>query len=72
MSIHSSVETSWPINDIGNSGARSSGPSGCFVCGLSGGSGSIPDFTMSGMMLNHAVGIWSGCRSNRVRTSLIR
>ncbi len=45
------------ISDSGNSGARSAGPIGSFVCGLSGGSGCIPAFTMSGTRLNHAVGM---------------
>ena len=36
MSTHSSVETSWPIRAIGNSGASASGPTGSRVCGWRG------------------------------------
>ena len=71
MSIHWSVETSCMISDSGKIGARSAGPAGSFVCGLSGGSGCMPAPTMSGIRLNQAVGICSGVRSNRVRTSLM-
>ena len=71
MSIHGSVDTSCMISASGNRGARSAGPTGSFVCGLRGGSGGIPAATMSGIRLNHAVGIWSGVRSKRVRTSVM-
>ena len=37
MSIHGSVDTSCAMSPIGNSGARSSGPTGSFVAGCSGG-----------------------------------
>src|SRR5215213_5547372 len=66
MSIHSSVLTSCMISDSGNSGARSAGPTGSLVPGCSGGSGCMPAFAIDGMMLNHAVGISSCDRSNRV------
>lgn len=39
--MNRSVDTSWPINAMGNSGARSSGPSGWPVPGLSGGGGML-------------------------------
>src|SRR5215217_6169973 len=66
MSIHSSVLTSCMISDSGNNGARSAGPTGSLVPGCSGGSGCMPAFAIDGMMLNHAVGISSCERSNRV------
>ena len=66
MSIHWSVETSCMIRLMGKSGARSAGPIGSLVMGLSGGSGAT-FWARSGMMLNHAVGTSSGRRSKRVR-----
>ena len=56
-SIHGSADISCAMSAIGNNGARSSGPTGCFVPGCSGGcSGS----GITGSTLNHADGIWSG------------
>jgi hypothetical protein len=69
-SIHCSVETSWRINASGNSGASKSGVIGSFVPGCRGGRGVIPAPTMSGMMLNHAVGMSSGERSNLVGSAI--
>ena len=40
ISTSGSAETSWPMISIGKIGVRSSGPAGCMVPGLSGGSGS--------------------------------
>src|SRR5205085_12429152 len=55
MAIRSAVDTSCAISAIGNSGARSAGPIGCFVPGCNGGDGG---FGIDGTTLNHAVGIW--------------
>ena len=41
MSTYCSVDTSWRIRSIGNSGARSSGPTGCPVPGCSTGGGGV-------------------------------
>ena len=63
MSIHGSADTSWTISPIGNSGARSSGPTGSRVAGCSGGCSGAG---IAGSTLNHAVGIWSAGRSKRI------
>ena len=52
--MYRSVETSCRIRSIGNSGARSSGPTGWWVPGCSGGGGGAG---RSGMMLYQLVGI---------------
>src|SRR6266550_493327 len=72
MSIHSSVATSCMSSASGNSGASRSGVTGSFVPGCSGGSGWIPACTSEGMMLNHAVGMLSCDRSNRVGSIMWR
>src|SRR5260370_15222973 len=54
MSTYGSPVTSWRISSIGNSGARSSGPTGCCVPGCSGGGGGAG---RSGMTLYHWRGI---------------
>ena len=41
ISISLSVETSCIIKPIGNKGAKSSGPAGCFVPGCNGGGGGL-------------------------------
>src|SRR3954468_8115081 len=53
MSTYRSPVTSWRIRSIGNSGARSSGPTGCRVPGCSGGGGGLG---RSGTTLYHCVG----------------
>ena len=53
MSIHGSADTSWAMSAIGNSGARSSGPTGSLVAGCSGGWGG---FSRWGTTLNQAWG----------------
>src|SRR3954464_10199673 len=53
MSTYRSPVTSWRIRSIGNSGARSSGPTGCSVPGCSGGGGGLG---RSGTTLYHCVG----------------
>src|SRR5579864_424047 len=55
ISIHSAVDTSCSISAMGNNGARSAGPIGCFVPGCNGGDGG---FGIDGTTLNQAVGIW--------------
>src|SRR6266516_7237790 len=54
MAMRESVATSWRISSIGNSGARSSGPTGWPVPGCSGGGGGAG---RSGIMLYHWRGI---------------
>src|SRR3972149_4936021 len=54
MGIQRSWLTSWAIRPIGKSGARSSGPAGCFVPGWSGGSIGTG---ISARMLYQALGI---------------
>ena len=67
MSIHGAPVISCSISVIGNSGARSSGPTGSRVTGCNGGwSGS----GSRGRALNHAVGIFSAARLKRI-TSLL-
>src|SRR5690349_11516576 len=53
MSTYRSPVTSWRMMSIGNSGARSSGPTGCRVPGCSGGGGGLG---RSGTTLYHCVG----------------
>src|SRR3954468_19829524 len=53
MSTYRSPVTSWAMRSIGNSGARSSGPTGCRVPGCSGGGGGLG---RSGTTLYHCVG----------------
>src|SRR6185437_13263868 len=65
MSTYGSPVTSWRISSIGNSGARSSGPTGWPVPGCSGGGGGAG---RSGMMLYQALGIWDSSRMNLVRS----
>ena len=55
ISTSRSVLTSCMISDIGNSGARSSGPSGCSVPGCSTGGGGLGK---SATMLYQDFGIW--------------
>ena len=52
--MYRSPDTSCPISAIGNSGARSSGPTGSWVAGCSGGGGGAG---RSGTRLYHRVGI---------------
>src|SRR2546421_10241179 len=54
MSISGALATSCWMRPIGKIGVRSSGPAGCLVCGLSGGSGSPG---RSGSRLTQEVGI---------------
>src|SRR3954468_20212069 len=55
MSTYRSVVISCRMRSIGNSGARSSGPTGCRVPGCSGGGGGLG---RSGTTLYHCVGSW--------------
>src|SRR5689334_3560986 len=59
MSTYRSVVTSCSISAIGNSGARSSGPTGCSVPGCSTGGGGAG---RSGITLYHWVGISDSAR----------
>src|SRR3984885_13475747 len=63
--MNESVATSWRISSIGNSGARSSGPTGWRVPGCSGGGGGAG---RSGTMLYHWDGICDSSRMNLVRS----
>ena len=69
MSTYCSVVTSCSISAIGNSGARSSGPTGSRVPGCSGGGGGSG---RSGTMLYHCVGIWVSSSRNVERSVAMR
>ena len=64
MSIHGSADTSCAISAIGNSGARSSGPIGSLGARVQRRLQRLGQIRAA--TLNHAVGIWSAARSNRV------
>src|SRR5665811_1732510 len=64
ISIQRSVDTSWAMSAIGNSGARAAGCRGSFVPGCSGGGGAVG---RSGTMLYQCVGM-----SDSVRTAWVR
>ena len=68
ISIHDSVATSCAMSPIGNSGARSSGPTGSFVAGCSGGCNGAG---RSGNALYQAVGSCDCGRSNRAMGVLL-
>ena len=68
MSIHGSVDTSCAMSPIGNSGARSSGPTGSFVAGCSGGCNGAG---RSGSALYQAVGSCDCGRSKRAMGVLL-
>src|SRR5271170_2523697 len=65
MSMKESVATSWRMSSIGNSGARSSGPTGWSVPGCSGGGGGVG---RSGITLYHCRGISDSSRVILVRS----
>src|SRR5216684_7797723 len=65
MSTYGSAVTSWRMSSIGNSGARSSGPTGCSVPGCSGGGGGAG---RSGITLYHWRGISDSSRVILVRS----
>src|SRR3954462_168647 len=62
-SIHGSADTSCAMRPIGNSGARSSGPTGSLVAGCSGGCNGSG---ITGNTLNQAVGVASSGNTYRL------